>query len=72
MVPTPPSLHNPTSFPTKWPKEIPISFLVYKFTSLAQLHLCSVCGRTKEKLDERNQNMLVWLSKMVLAQHFSF
>ncbi len=35
-----------------------------------QLHLCSVCGPAKENWLKKIQNMLVWLCKMVLAQHF--
>jgi hypothetical protein len=32
---------------------------------------CSICGPAKENQMKKNQNILVWLSKMVLAQHFS-
>jgi hypothetical protein len=34
------------------------------------LHQGSICGPKKENWMKKSQNMLVWLSKMVLAQHF--
>jgi hypothetical protein len=38
---------------------------------LEQLQQCSVCGPAKENWMKKSQNMPVWLSKMVLAQHVS-
>jgi len=40
------------------------------FVALEQLHRYSVCGPAKENWMKKSQNMLVWFSKMVLAQHF--
>jgi hypothetical protein len=37
---------------------------------IEQLHQCSVCGPTKENWMKKSHNMPVWLSKMLLAQHF--
>jgi hypothetical protein len=33
-------------------------------------HLCLVCDPANQNLMKKSQNMQVWFSKMVLAQHF--
>jgi hypothetical protein len=41
------------------------------FLVSVQLQWCSICGPAKIKLaEEKCENMLVWLSKMVWTQHF--
>jgi hypothetical protein len=36
-----------------------------------KLHWCSVCDPANQNWMKKNQNMSVWLSKIVLAEHFS-
>jgi hypothetical protein len=38
-------------------------------TLLEQLHWCSVYGPVQEYRMKKSENMLVWLSKLVVGQH---
>jgi hypothetical protein len=43
-----------------------------KHAGSAELHQCLlVCDSADENWTKKSQNILVWLSKMVLAKHFS-